>query len=522
MYSRHDVAADCRAAWSRFRSDAEAIHANFVAGLEWPEEIQKNKLERLLSDNVDSAFGRKFEFASIRSFEEYAERVPVASWQDIQPWVERVCNTNDRILTAERPLFLERTSGSSAAEKLIPYTPGLLHEFQQALIVWFASLYDDCPAIADGRSYWAMSPPNQSSATTSSGIRIGSAGDADYLANSCAMQLLPSVFGPSRELLNDDKWRLEMLVELLEASDLSMVSVWSPTFLSALLRPLTEPAYTEKLVRRLSNPARGRVKQAMASGSYDGLWPSLQLISCWMDGPSTNLAAKLAAQFSNCEFSPKGLLATEGVISFSWGRSGLCPLAIQSHVLEFIDEQEKRYLAHELVRGERYRPLISTAGGLYRYDLGDWIEVTDFLQRTPCIRFVGRGDTRSDLVGEKLDEAIAANALQAITNGESAAFLVPVADAESPHYRLVIEYDANAGKEAIAANTEAALADVYHYAQARKLRQLAPLDVVATNNIGALLQTAWEMTGRRAGDAKASHLIASPELARAIIALTNK
>jgi hypothetical protein len=51
-----------------------------------------------------------------------------------------------------------------------------------------------------------------------------------------------------------------------------------------------------------------------------------------------------------------------------------------------------------------YRVLVTTGGGLYRYDLGDVVEVVGFLRECPLLKFRGRHGSGSDLVGEKLNE----------------------------------------------------------------------------------------------------------------------
>ena len=61
-------------------------------------------------------------------------------------------------------------------------------------------------------------------------------------------------------------------------------------------------------------------------------------------------------------------------------------------------------LAHELDRGGRYWVLVTTAGGLYRYHLRDEVEIVGFHHQCPLLRFLGKCDHGSDLVGEKLAE----------------------------------------------------------------------------------------------------------------------
>ena len=49
--------------------------------------------------------------------------------------------------------------------------------------------------------------------------------------------------------------------------------------------------------------------------------------------------------------------------------------------------------------------MVTTGGGLYRYHLGDRIQVTGHIHGCPLVRFVGRHSSVSDWFGEKLNDA---------------------------------------------------------------------------------------------------------------------
>ena len=48
--------------------------------------------------------------------------------------------------------------------------------------------------------------------------------------------------------------------------------------------------------------------------------------------------------------------------------------------------------------------VLSTNGGLYRYQLHDVVEVTGHLHQAPTLRFMGKAQGGVDLCGEKLNE----------------------------------------------------------------------------------------------------------------------
>lgn len=121
------------------------------------------------------------------------------------------------------------------------------------------------------------------------------------------------------------------------------------------------------------------------------------MISCWGDGNAAYYIKGLRALFPNVEIQKKGLITTEGFVSFPLiGETGSI-LSINSHFFEFIEQDgiENKpgssnsgvKLAHELEKGKHYSVIITTGGGLYRYNLNDIIEVLGFKQECPLIRF---------------------------------------------------------------------------------------------------------------------------------------
>ena len=451
------------AAWSAFAAQAAPAVAAFERSLAEPDAAQQRLLRSILMRNADTDYGRAHGFGTISNYAEFRGRVPITSWKDIAPWIERAQATLAPVLTAETPLFYERTSGSSAARKDLPYTPSLLDELRRALVVWLARLYAECPRVA-GASYWALSPVTAPTARAPNGIPVGSASDADYLRGSAAEQLLPTVLDTRSAVRDPVEWRRATLLALILAADLRMLSVWSPTFATALLEPLLAPLR----VGPRGGPARlARAAAAGGAAERSTARPrGRQLRSALARARGRELlggraeralALRLAAWLPQARLVPKGLFATEGVVSVPWGIAGLNPLAIESHLLEFSDSSARILPAHELVEGQRYEPLLTTSGGLYRYRLGDVVEVSGFLGATPCVRYCGRSDARCDLVGEKLDATLAADACAVIAHAARACVLVPMPDAGPPGYLLIVESSAPRDAAALAAAVEARL-----------------------------------------------------------------
>ena len=460
-------------------------HAAWLAGAlpDWlryrlalnnPRGAQLTQLRRLLAANAECDFGRTHNFSQLQTVRDFQNAVPIAGYNALAPWIERAMHGEPRVLTTEPVLMFEKTSGTSSAAKYIPYTATLRREFQRAVNAWMVDLYDRRPALATGPAYWSITPLARDRETTPGGIPIGFASDTEYfgpLARRFLAKLLavPPGIAQARDL----DTALDLTRRHLAATPgLRFISVWSPTFLEVLCRPLSDPRK---------------------------LWPALRMISCWADADAGAAMPSLRALFPHVEIQPKGLLATEGVVSIPQiGQDGAA-LALTSHFFEFVPEGggEPR-LADELQTGARYSVLLTTGGGLWRYDLGDLVEITGHLGRTPLLRFIGRRDTTSDLCGEKLSAIFVGQVLAQLCPAARFAMLTPHG---RDGYALFLE-----GASCNAAQLDAALSANPHYAYTRGLGQLrAPVIFPVIDAAEKYLRRCLAL-GQRAGDVKPAAL----------------
>lgn len=448
-------------------------------------ESQSALLRQMLDENRDTEFGRRHWFASITSPAEYQSRVPLATYDDIADAIGRIAAGERNVLTREPVTLLEPTSGTSGGEKLIPYTASLRRQFQQGIAPWIANLLHHRPALRSGRAYWSISPAFGARRLTSGGIPIGFEDDTAYLglferfAASRLLAVPPSV-AQCTEL---DAFRYQTLLHLLQADDLRLISVWNPTFLTVLLRSMD--GWIERLCDDLKHihPARAdAVRSTCRTGNraeqLRAIWPKLALISCWTDAAAASYLPELRAIFPHVEIQPKGLIATEGFVSLPLFDQPGAALAIRSHFFEFQELDDLRCrLAHELDRGGRYRVILTTGGGLYRYQLRDEVEVVGFLKQCPLLRFFGKSDLVSDMVGEKLAEPFVRAAIDRVWQARgirpSFALLVPIRDTP-PRYRLYVQGVADLDLQT---DVQAALEANPHYRYACGLGQLAPVEI---------------------------------------------
>ena len=508
----------CIPAWLKFRR-----------ALERPEETQDRILRRLLTRNSQCAYGRAFDFGSIRSYEQFNQRVPIVDYDDLDPWIERVMRGGSSVLTAEPVTHLIPTSGSTGGRKLIPFTSTFQSEFNAAVGPWMIDLCRHHPSLASGTAYWSISPAGPRNAEEKSIVPVGFEDDSGYLGG-IYRKLVQSTFAvPSiLQLIPDiESLRYVTLLCLLRHPDLVLISIWHPSFLTLLLDAL--PGWWEELIedvktggcRRASHlptdvqkvmttrPLQKRAQELIAHDPRrpDELWPRLRLVSCWGDGQASMAMTDLQARLPEITVQPKGLLATEAFVSIPF--QSLHPLAVTSHFFEFIGKDESIRLAHELRDGETYSVTITTGGGLWRYRLGDIAEVDGFVGATPSLRFIGRGGSVSDLCGEKLTEAFVTKAIaKACASHEcspSFAMLAPGID-ESGRFGYTLFVEGYAPTQ-LAERVDKELRENPNYTVCRNLGQLRPARCFSVIKDGyATFTNVSIRRGQRLGDIKPKSL----------------
>lgn len=417
------------------------------------KQTQERVLLEILRANQDSGFGREHRFGSLSCLAEYQAAVPLMDCGDLVGRVHQ--------LTSEEVLMLEPTGGSTAGSRLIPYTASLRSQFQRAIATWVGDLFWRHPGLMLGTAYWAITPP----APEQEGL--GFDHDGEYLGPLGRWVLKHTLAVPPETKNSSDFWG-ETCRGLLAASDLRLISVWSPSFLLLLA---------------------DRVKRLSGRWTPQAWWPHLQCLSCWTDAQAGALIPEVRRLFPGVAIQAKGLLATEGVVTVPVG--DVRPLCLRSHVFEFLSGS-RSYFAWELEVGQTYEVLLTTGGGLYRYRLGDRVQVTGHYGDCPCLQFLGR-DRVADRFGEKLHEEHVARALELVCGFAMLAY-------EGGGYVLFLDGEASGE---LLSGVEHSLLENFHYRHCQELGQLRSLRAFQIEGDGhrAYLQ-ACQQLGQRLGDIK--------------------
>lgn len=517
----------------------------FARASDHPEAAQRERLEAILRAVRGSTQSRRLGLARVRTAHEFQDAVPVRGAEALTQAADALRAGDLHALTAEAPVRFELSGGSSGASKYVPVTPGLLSEFHRALAPWLFDLLSARPALRRGPSYWSISPLGDRQGRVEAGIPVGSVSDSSYFPALLRpfVERVLAVPGEVALLSDVEACRYVTLRCLLERADVAFISVWNPSFLTLLLEALD--AHADRLADELeagtcrpsgtSDPGVlsrihfGRAPRqaqrlrelyrASRAPTARAVFEGLSLVSCWTDADAARALPPLTARLGDVEVQSKGLLATEGVVTFPLFSAPAPVLAVRSHFYEFIDAERpdaRPLLAHELEGGRSYDVVMSTSGGLLRYRLGDRVRVEGFHRRTPCLRFLGRADAVVDLVGEKLSATWASHALaeslQQLPAARSVEFAMLAPEWTSPPaYHLFVEGALpDAALEELGRALDERLESGHAYGYARRLGQLGRVKVVRVSSARARYEARCIALGQRAGDIKPVDLHRQP------------
>ncbi len=502
-----------------------------------PREVQAALLERIVRDNADTEFGRQHGFSRAGSPAAYREAVPVQTYEDLRPLIERQELTGERCLTMEQPVYYHRTSGTVGATKNIPVTASGLKRMKQdqrvAAYVWsrstdilkgkaFAVTGQAVEGRMEGGSPYGSASGllyrGQSRLVRSHYVLPAETADIeDYEARYVAM----AVYGLSEEgvtgvatanpstflrLLTVAEEHAEEVLEAVASGRMPRGGAY-PAAVERGLRP--RPARAEYLAGLLRE--RGRF-------SYADVWPRLTGMVTWTGGSCGvalhGLSGLLPPETAIIEL---GYLASEfrGTVNID-ARNNVCLPNLFQTYFEFVERGaweagDAAFVGlHELEHGGEYYVFVTTQDGLYRYDMNDIVRVNGRVHETPTLEFVQKGKGTTSITGEKLTESQVLSAAPAVLSqrGVGQRFFIVIADEEAAAYTMYVEADRHEGGDGIAQEVDERLSKLnVEYEAKRKSGRLAPLRLRwLRRGTGDAYRATCVATGQRDAQFKYLHL----------------
>lgn len=493
-------------------------YRRLVAASKAPEAAQAAVLGRILTANAATEFGVRHDFAQIRDIDDFRRAVPVQEYEDLRPHIERQEITGETSLTAERPVYYHRTSGTVGKPKFIPITEtGLRRIARQQQIAAYAQLQGS--SILDGKLFGIAGQAVEG--RMPGGTPFGSASGLIYQRQS---RIVRSRYVLPPEVLAIEGYEaqyLAMAVYGLSEPDVTCVATANPSTLVRLLSVVNQNAddilaaiaagrlpsavpQNPRVARALlPNPRRAhQLRETLAAAgrlTFADIWPNLKGVVTWTGGscgvPLRHLSSSLPEDIMVIEL---GYLASEvrGTINVDVHRKVCLPTLLDT-VFEFVERDAWERDAtdflslHELEAQSEYYVFVTTPDGLYRYNMNDIVRVTGRFNNTPTLEFVQKGKGVTNITGEKLHESQVLDAVATLDEHHiQPVFFVALADQEASLYRLYVE------AESAKPGTERDLADRVE----SRLRSLnIEYDSKRSSGRLARLQIRWLRPG--AGDA---------------------
>ncbi|MEV0319430.1 GH3 auxin-responsive promoter family protein [Streptomyces sp. NPDC050658] len=424
---------------ARVFAERQGLRDSFAAAARHREHV----LRDLLDFNSRTQYGKRHGFDRVRTLDDFRKAVPIQTYADLEPWIERAAAGEEGVLTADRPAVFFTSSGSTGAHKKIPVTPRFMRTtfFPFYYAAW-APLVEHFPDVLDhpGAVLNLKHDPIAAPPTTTSGRPHVGASQVDFgTAFGEPLSAEPGTGAPWARLpvpvaadahLEKMYLRLRLAVE----SDVRCVIGINPAMVAALPHQLRQ--WWPRIVKEVRdgtlgglphgspNPARAAELEQLAERHGvlrpAHVWPRMRALFCWTTGLASLYLPRLREEFgAGVTALPAPVAASEGPVAVALDRHGSAgSLVVTAAVHEFADADEDlrpdtaTLGPEELEPGRDYHVVFSHVGGLYRYAVGDVVRVVDRQDGVPRLEYTGRGNTRSDHAGERLRDAQVIRALR--------------------------------------------------------------------------------------------------------------
>ena len=503
-----------RLLWAPLRLQAKTQVWGWKRAVTRTPETQPRLLARILADAAETDFGRDHGLRRVRTIEELRKAMPIAGYERAEPYVQRVARGQTEALfpPGTHIHMFALTSGTTGTPKRIPVTDTVLRDCRDGWHVWGVHALDDHFDAFGAKILRIASRMDEQ--VTPSGIPAGAMSGLTCQAQKPIVRRM-YVTPPEAAYADDTPTKYYLACRLGLMHRRVMPVTANPSTLlglagamdarkEALLRDLSDGALSPDLaldgekrrcIEARLRPMRRRARDLEAALQATGhLYPKdaweLPLIGTWKGGTLGLYLHEIPRYWGDAPIRDIGLIASEGRFSIPLQTDGSAGvLEATSTFYEFVPEEAidsadpAALLAHEVEVGGRYFLIPTTAGGLFRYNIGDLIRVTGRMGPAPVIEFLNKGTHVASLTGEKITEfqvATAVNELVARLGLDVRNYCLCPTWADVPHYSLLVEEcDAPADRaEEFACAVDSGLQELnMEYKTKRTSGRLAPVRV---------------------------------------------
>lgn len=325
-------------------------------------EDQEKLLLSLVKTAEKTLFGRAHRFEEIKSVNDYQKNVPVADYEELKPYIEKVKRGERNILWTDTPEYFAKTSGTTSGAKYIPISKeGMPYQIAaaQSAIFHYISKKNNADFV-NGKMIFLQGSPELEEIN---GIKTGRLSGivAHHIPKYLQKNRLPSL---KTNLIEDWETKVDEIVKETEKQDMTLISGIPPWLIM----------YFEKLTER-----HGK--------KITELFPNLQLIITGgvnYEPYREKMNELLGRKVDIVQTFP----ASEGFFAFQddFEKEGLLLLTDHGIFYEFIPLElygkpdAPRLTLKDIELNKDYALILTTNSGLWSYSIGD---VVRFVSKKP-------------------------------------------------------------------------------------------------------------------------------------------
>jgi len=397
------------------------------------DKINERLLMKLLKKSKNTEFGKKYDFANIRSVSDYQKKIPYTTYEDYKAYIDEMAETGRQgLLTAETVEFFAKTSGTTGIMKRIPVVRKAKSAFTRtvAIFVYFINREMKKHGHLYGKG---LNMVEMESSVTKGGIPEGIISAYTIEKSQSVVSAITCIPNEAFKCGEESDMKYIKSFYALKEKDLTYFAAVFNSNITDLIHYIIEnqdilcydiqngkisdkidiPAdIKEKLNKKLRpDPDRAEELREIFRSSPEHLmkaiWPKLCFIIGIGSGEFsafTRMLKKLCgddvAFFNETYSSSESLIAT-GIETDNEDYF----LLFDNGFFEFIpveDENSRPLMLHELKAGELYEIVITNLSGLYRYRIKDVVRVTGYKGKVPLLRFAYRKNQVINITGVKL------------------------------------------------------------------------------------------------------------------------
>ncbi|HEY1060838.1 MAG TPA: GH3 auxin-responsive promoter family protein [Daejeonella sp.] len=328
-----------------------------------PIAAQERTFEHLIRKASGTAFGKDHDFASIKTYVDFKKRVPIADYEELKPYIDRVVEGEPDVMWPGKPIYLAKTSGTTSGVKYIPISkesmPEHLNGARNAL---FSYIHETGKSeFIDGKIIFLQGSPVLE---RKNGINFGRLSGivANHVPAYLQRNRLPSY---KTNCIEDWEEKVDAIVDETLSEDMRLISGIPPWV----------QMYFDRLRARTEGKKIGDIFKNFSLFVYGGVN---------FEPYRARLEESIGRRVDSIETYP----ASEGFIAFqdSQQEKGLLLLVDSGIFYEFIpsdeyyNENPGRVSLEDVEIDKNYAIILNTNAGLWGYSIGDTVK---FVSKNP-------------------------------------------------------------------------------------------------------------------------------------------